>query len=101
MGNLPVNLQLVEKLTTILEQAKSGELIGFTAITFRRNSDPDQWAVITRREDMDRLPNELEKNHALKRTANQRRRCKTPLRGVRILDRSQCREAVLRSVFAD
>ena len=60
MGNLPVNLQLVEKLTTILEQAKSGELIGFTAITFRRNCDPDQWAVITRREDMDRLPNELE-----------------------------------------
>ena len=59
MESASVNPQLVENLTTILEQAKSGELLGFAALTFRQNGDPDQWAVITRREDMDRLPIEL------------------------------------------
>ena len=59
MESASVNPQLVEKLTTILEQAKSGELLGFAALTFRQKGDPDQWAVITRREDMDRLPSQL------------------------------------------
>ena len=60
MADFPVNSQLVEKLTTILEQAKSGELVSFSAVTFKQNGGVDQWAVITRPEDMDRLPSELE-----------------------------------------
>ena len=60
MENLPVNPQLVEKLTTILEQAKSGELVSFSAVTFKQNGGVDQWAVITRNEDMDRLASELD-----------------------------------------
>ncbi len=60
MENAPVNPQLVEKLTTILEQAKRGELVGFAALTFREKGDPDQWAFITRHEDMNRLAGELE-----------------------------------------
>jgi hypothetical protein len=60
MENAFVNPQLVEKLTMILEQAKSGELVSFSAVTFKQNGGVDQWAVITRSEDMDRLPSELE-----------------------------------------
>ena len=60
MESASVNPQLVEKLTIILEQAKSGELVGFSAVTFKQNGGVDQWAVITRNEDMDRLPSELE-----------------------------------------
>ena len=37
MNNPSVNPQLVEKLNTILEQAKSGGLTSFAAVTFRRN----------------------------------------------------------------
>ena len=61
MESASVNPQLVEKLTTILEQAKSGELVGFAAVTFKQNSvGADQWAFITRSEDMEHLPSELE-----------------------------------------
>lgn len=60
MENASVNTQLVEKLTTILEQAKNGELVSFSAVTFKQNGGVDQWAVVTRSEDMDRLSSELE-----------------------------------------
>ena len=60
MKNASVNPLLVEKLTTILEQAKSGELAGFAAVTFKQNGGVDQWEVLTRREDMDRVGDELE-----------------------------------------
>ena len=60
MENSSVNPQLVEKLTTILEQAKSGELAGFAAVTFKKSSGPDQWAWLTRHEDIDRVSSELE-----------------------------------------
>ena len=60
MEKLPVNPQLVEKLTTILEQAKSGELVGFAAVTFKQNSGPDHWGWLTRHEDIERVVSELE-----------------------------------------
>jgi hypothetical protein len=60
METMPVNPQLVEKLTIILEQAKSGSLVSFAAVTFKQNGNVDQWAFLTRHEDMDRISSELE-----------------------------------------
>jgi hypothetical protein len=60
MENSSGNTQLVEKLTTILEQAKNGELSSFAAVTFKQNGGMDQWGVLTRHEDMNRVVPELE-----------------------------------------
>jgi hypothetical protein len=60
MENAFVNPQLVEKLTIILEQAKSGSLVSFVAVTFKQNGNADHWAFLTRHEDMDRVSGELE-----------------------------------------
>lgn len=60
MMNPPVNPALVEKLTRILEQAKTGELTGFAAVTFKENGGVDQWGVLTRDQDARRVVGELE-----------------------------------------
>lgn len=60
MENASVDPQLVEKLTTILEQAKSGELVGFSAVTFKRDGGPDHWGWLTRHEDIECVASELE-----------------------------------------
>ena len=60
MENSSVNPQLVEKLAAILEQAKSGELTSFAAVTFNRNGGADQWGFLTRHEDASRVVAELE-----------------------------------------
>jgi hypothetical protein len=60
MSKNPVNPQLVEKLTSILEQAKSGELTSFAAVTFKDNGGIDHWGFLTRHEDMHRVVGELE-----------------------------------------
>jgi hypothetical protein len=60
MDNRPINPALVEKLTRILEQAKTGELTGFSAVTFKENGGVDQWGILTREQDARRVVAELE-----------------------------------------
>ena len=53
------NAGLVETLTTILEQAKKGEMTSFAAVTFRQKGAADRWGFITRGEDAARVVGEL------------------------------------------
>ena len=55
-----VNPKLVEKLTTILEQVKRGELTSFAAVTFKESGGVDQWGFLTRREDIERITEQIE-----------------------------------------
>lgn len=58
MENLSSNPGLVEKLTTILEQAKRGELTSITAVIFKQSGSVDLWGM-TRREDAPRVVEKL------------------------------------------
>ena len=61
----PVDPKLVEKLTTLLEQARRGELTGFVAVSFRDGGGVDQWGWLTRREDIRRAPAQIEALHRM------------------------------------